>query len=210
MFINKVTGVLTVCLALLGCSNHPTNFDMKDYKIFINIRSNTEFENINAHVYDSHNTFIEDFIFKVDNNQLTQNSGNYHYYEPGPWPNGSFHSYYVQAPDGSVSSGTFQKPVDTLAGVIYSPASPTIATAYTITPPDGTWPEGSYISCTIWKDLNYMINYEPVGNSLLVVDDSLLNGALNIYFTSSIIDKIIIPEYAPGSMLTITGTSTLW
>jgi hypothetical protein len=155
----------------------------------------------------------------VDNTGLPLQSTYVGYFSslPGTWTGGSSHSVSVQTAAGGSFTTTVIVPAGTLTGVTYSPVkTAALAATYTVSPPTGGWPTGSFVVCTYTKNgASYALNYRPTGSSPLSVPGALysttdLTGATAVSFQVCLRNTYPVTGFGPGSAITVSGVPTSW
>lgn len=181
------------------------------YRIVIRIESDTVV-NINAYVYDENNNFLDNATMTVDGQSLVKQVGNnYYVYINTVWSDGSTHSFSISTPDGKSSSGNIVKPSGTLIDFSVTPQNYSGVNTYTVSPPFGSWPNGSYIECNYENGgFYYLIRRNPTGSSNEVFTNSGLVNASDLSFACAIQNKVSVDNYDPNSIVTLTGRFTFW
>ena len=196
----------------MSCSDPSSSTgDLSLYRIVIRIESDTDVS-INAYVYDENDNFVSDATMSVDGQSLVKQSvDDYYVYINTIWAGDSTHSFSVSTPDGKSSSGNIVKPAGTLTGFTVNPATNTGVNTYTVSPPSGSWPIGSYIECTFLdSDIHYLIPKSPTGTADVVFTSPRLDTASSLSFDCAFQNKVSVANYDPDSIVTLTGPFTSW
>jgi len=205
--------ILIESIFLMSCANLPSPATKRSlYQIVIRIESNSNVQ-IDAYVYDEYNIFVNNATMSVDGQSLVkQPSVDLYYVQINKiWSDGSSHSFSVSTPDGKSSSGNIVKPTGILTGFTVNPPSNTGVNTYTVSPPSGSWPTGSYIRCTFENGgVNYWIPKSPSGKVNEMFTSSHLVGATSLDFKGALQNKVSIDNYNPYSIVTLTGPFTSW
>ena len=202
--------ILIAVMFFSACSNNGTD-GQPPYRVHLEIVAGSNPAYANAHVYDSKGAFIRTADVKIDGiSVVIQSSSNNYYASLGTvWSSGSVHQYSITTPDGVNETGTISKPVGSLTGVTYSPLH-TISTIYTVSPPAGQWPPGSYIRCSVVNNGNYGYTRFPSGTADEIFAESRFSGATSISFYSALMNQIQLPKFLSGSYVRVIGDQTSW
>lgn len=210
----KLKWILTfiAILFLMSCSDPSSSAgDQSLYRVVIRIESDN-YVNINAYVYDENDNFVSNATMSVDGQSLVKQSGdNYNVYIDTIWADDSTHTFSISTPDGKSSSGSIVKPAGSLTGFSVSPSSNQGVNTYTVSPPSGSWPTGSYIECNFEEGgINYLIRRNPTGTADAVFTNSLLVTATSLFFDCAFQNEVSVDNYDPDSIVTLTGPFTSW
>jgi hypothetical protein len=185
---------------------------LSEYRISIRINAGEISTSANAHVYDAAGNRVLDAQIKIDGIELKlQPHGGYFSSLDSIWQDGSKHYFSIATDDGARDSGELFKPVGTLSDVVYAPTKPTVASSYTVSPPSGQWPAGSYVMCTISKSSRYFGEEKDLsGSDTGRFSGPIFDGADSVSFSSALRNRYEIPRYAVGSSVSVIGNETIW
>lgn len=208
----KKVWVLTfiVLLVSLSCDNNIVG-DSSDYRIDVEIESSNTV-NINGYVYDENYEFVENAVISIDGEQLVkQSSDNYYVYINELWADESTHTFSVSTPDGNSATGSISKPTGSLTGFTVNPSSNQGVNTYTVSPPSGSWPVGSYVECYYTNGgTNYLISEYPSGSTDVIFSNTRLGSASDIYISCAFQNRVSVDNYSATSIISITGPYTSW
>jgi hypothetical protein len=136
---------------------------------------------------------------------------------PATWKPGSSHTVSIQTALGGSFTTAVSVPSGSLTGLSYSPLkSSTFAASYTVSPPTGGWPTGSFVACSYTQGgTNYELDYSPTGTSNLVVPGSSyptidLSSSTALTFKASLRNSYSVTDFGVGSAITVSGLATSW
>jgi hypothetical protein len=202
--------VLALGIAVIGCDNGNGVEGRPPYSVRIEISAPSTNAYVNAYVYDSSGDFIRTASIKIDGVSIVVQSSNYYFASLGTiWGEGSTHVYNITTPDGVNETGTIVKPVGALTGVIYNP-SQTLSTSYTVSPPSGQWPSGSYLNCIVFNNGYYGFPRFPSGANDEIFSGSRFEGATSVSFYSALMNEIRLSKFTSNSYVRIIGNRTPW
>jgi hypothetical protein len=210
------SGILVISLVLgmsvVGCDSPTDSTGTVDssYSVYIDISASNSSAYANAYIYNQDYKFVQNATITIDGITLSkQTYGGYFASLDKIWSQGSTYQYSIITPIGINESGTITKPNGSLTGVIYNPSSPTVAESYTVSPPGGQWPSGSYIHCTVENNGSFYgyVN-RPSGTTVLTVTDQDFVGATSVRFYSALEERINFTEYT--GYISVTGDETSW
>lgn len=187
--------------------------DLSPYHVSVTIEKGlgTAGMSVSADIYDASWAGVSTATVTVDGAAVPYASSGYYSRSEAAWTEGTSHTFSVSTPDGKSFQGTIAMPVGTLTGVSYSPATPTVATSYTVSPPGGLWPSGSRIKLQATKGTStFSTADEPSGSNPVVFNNTFLVGATSVTFLSSLESRVVLEGYQPWSNMVVSGTPTSW
>lgn len=199
--------ILVFILLSISCSNNLLGGNSK-YTVTIEVSfSNSIF--IIATIDDTDSSLVKNAKITIDNDLIEENEfGIYNKIISPAWEVDTTHTYSIETPDGKRTEGTLFFHSDTLTGVTCNPEDEIVST-HTLTPPNGKWPENSYINGWFVRDSKYEpYNLNPNNQEEAKIQVGDTSQITEFIFHSSIRKKEAIENYAEDSYVYVQGKKT--